>query len=154
MNSPKKDVVERAIKDLNYHAKVLDSLGVGESHKIVLHIGGVYNDKSKAINRFYKNYSNLSNEVKQRLIIENDDKLYNINDVLGISNIINIPVVFDNLHNNVNPSNEKKSDCYWLNKYKMTWQKKDGSQKIHYSQQNPNKRPGSHYKTIRINEFL
>lgn len=108
MNSPKKDVVERAIKDLNYHAKVLDSLGVGESHKIVLHIGGVYNDKKQAINRFIKNYSNLSNEVKQRLIIENDDKLYNINDVLGISNIINIPVVFDNLHNNVNPSNEKK----------------------------------------------
>lgn len=45
LNSLKKDVVERAIKDLNYHAKVLDSLGVGESHKIVLHIGEVYNDK-------------------------------------------------------------------------------------------------------------
>ena len=47
INSPNIEVVNRAIDDLNYHTKVLDSLGVGSEHKIVLHIGGVYNDKER-----------------------------------------------------------------------------------------------------------
>ncbi len=45
LNSPKKDVVKRAIEDLNYHNRVLDSLGVDIDNKIILHIGGVYNNK-------------------------------------------------------------------------------------------------------------
>ena len=57
LNSPNVEVVNRAIDDLNYHTKVLDSLGVGSEHKIVLHIGGVYDDKDSAIRRFITNYS-------------------------------------------------------------------------------------------------
>lgn len=94
LNSPNDDVVKRAIEDLNYHVKVLDNLGVGENHKIILHIGGVYNDKEQAINRFVNNYKQLDNRVKQRLVIENDDKSYNINDVLKIGKELNIPVIF------------------------------------------------------------
>ena len=154
LNSPKKEVVENAIQDLHYHVKVLDTLGVGEDSKIVLHIGGVYNDKGQAIKRFISNYRELDDSVKRRLIIENDDKSYNISDVLEIGSNINAPVVFDNLHNQVNPYDKSKSDYFWIDKCKETWRGKDGIQKIHYSQQNPLKKPGSHSSTIQINEFI
>jgi UV DNA damage endonuclease len=154
LNSPDSEVVRRAIEDLNYHAKVLNSLGVREEHKIVLHIGGIYNDKKRAIKRFISNYQYLYEEIKKRLIIENDDKSYNISEVLEIGAILNIPVVYDNLHNKANPCDPDKSEQYWINECRKTWQAKDGCQKIHYSQQNLFKKIGSHSETIRINEFI
>ena len=154
LNSPNIEVVDRAIEDLNYHTKVLDALGVGSEHKIVLHIGGVYGDKNEAMERFINNYSLLDDNVKERLVIENDDKSYNVNEVLEIGKRLNIPVIFDNLHNEINQYDKEKDDKYWINKCKETWKEKDGYQKIHYSQQNPLKKLGSHSNTIRINEFI
>lgn len=154
LNSPNIEVVKKAIEDLNYHAQIMDSLNVSVQHKIVLHIGGVYNDKKQAGKRFIANYLLLNEAIKQRIVLENDDKSYNINDVLEIGIKLNIPVVFDNLHNKVNPSDPDKSDYYWINECNKTWREKDGCQKIHYSQQNPLKKPGSHSTTIAINEFL
>ncbi len=154
LNSSNEEVVKKTIKDLPYHSQVLESLGLGENHKIVLHIGGIYNDKKQAMKRFIKNYNQLDDSIKRRLVIENDDKSYQISDVLELSSIISVPVVFDNLHNHVNPSDVTKSDYYWINECKKTWGEKDGYQKIHYSQQAPLKKSGSHSKTIRINEFI
>lgn len=154
LNSTREDVVKRAILDLKYHTGVLESLGVGQAGKVVLHIGGVYGDKKSAIARFVQNYKLLDENVKKHLVIENDDKSYNIKDVLEISEIINIPVIFDNLHHKLNMPDIKNSEIYWLNKCRNTWSKKDGTQKIHYSQQDPLKRAGSHSRTIASEEFL
>jgi len=154
LNSLDESVVNRAILDLDYSACVLDSLGLSAKHKIILHIGGVYQNKVLAIQRFCENYNRLSESVKQRLVIENDDKSYNICDVLEIGKYMRIPVVFDNLHNTVNPYDNVHDEIYWINECKETWKEIDGRQKIHYSQQDPSKRVGSHSSTIRINEFL
>jgi len=43
---------------------------------------------------------------------------------------------------------------YWIQRSSETWREKDGSQKIHYSQQNPLKRIGSHSNTINTREFM
>lgn len=153
LNSPKEDVVRKSIEDLNYHNRVLTSLGANRQNKIILHIGGVYGDKEEAIKRFIHNFTLLSDEVKERLVIENDDKSYNINEVLRIGETLNIPVVFDNLHNEILSFDNTKDDYYWINKCKKTWKKEDGVQKIHYSQQNPNKRLGAHSTTIGIEKF-
>ena len=154
LNSPKQGVAKRAIEDLNYHARVLDSLGMGAQHKIVLHIGGIYSDKKQAIKRFVANYYHLEDSVKKRLVLENDDKSYNICDVLEIGAILNVPVVFDNLHNEINYCDKQKNNFYWISECKKTWKEKDGKQKIHYSQQAPMKKAGSHSNTIRLNEFM
>jgi UV DNA damage endonuclease len=148
LNSPKEDVYKKAIKELEYHNQVLNSLGTSRTSKMILHIGGVYNDKALAIERFIKNFLVLDKDIKSRLVIENDDKSYNIKDVLDISKIIGVPVVFDNLHNQINPSSSKENEVYWINKCKKTWKKTDGVQKIHYSEQDPLKHPGSHSQTI------
>lgn len=89
-----------------------------------------------------------------RLVIENDDKSYNIGQVLDIGHTLNIPVVYDNLHNQVLPFDESKDDLYWISESSKTWTKVDGAQKIHYSQQDKDKRPGSHSKTIDLAEFI
>jgi len=154
LNSPNSDVVAKAIDDLNYHAGVLDTLKVGPEHKIVLHIGGIYNEKNLASKRFISHYAKLDEKVKRRLVIENDDKSYNIFDVLEIGTLLNIPVIFDNLHNEINSFDKSKIESYWIDQCNKTWHGKNGKQKIHYSQQNQLKRQGSHSKTIRINEFI
>lgn len=153
LNSPKEDVVKKAIEDLNYHNKVLTSLGVGRECKIILHIGGVYGDREEAIDRFIHNFGLLSDEVKERLVIENDDKSYNISEVLRIGETLNIPVVFDNLHNEILSFDSTQDDLYWIKKCNKTWTKEDGLQKIHYSQQNKEKRPGAHSLTIGVEKF-
>lgn len=153
LNSPTQSVVSKAILDLKYHTMFLDTLELNSEAKIILHIGGVYGDKDAAIARFIANYNKLDLNIKKRLVIENDDKSYNINDILKISEIINIPVVYDNLHNKINNYDSTKSDRYWINKCSKTWKKGDGTQKIHYSQQDDNKKSGSHSSTIDIIEF-
>lgn len=153
INSPTSTVVEKSILELQYHADFLDALDLDSTHKIVLHIGGVYGEKSNAISRFCETYNALNENIKNRLIIENDDKFYNINDVLFISEKLNVPVVYDNLHHKINHE-EYKSDSYWIAICNKTWSAEDGNQKIHYSQQNTDKKLGSHSKTIFTDEFL
>ncbi|OJF94153.1 UV DNA damage repair endonuclease UvsE [Alkalibacterium sp. 20] len=154
LNSPIIGVVERAIDDLNYHTLFLDLLGVGSESKIILHVGGVYNDKEAAIDRFIQVYEKLDQKIKDRLIIENDDRSYTIKDVLDISKRTGAPVVYDNLHHALNSEGETYPDSYWINLAKKTWQKKDGRPKVHYSQQQLIGREGSHSQFIRIDEFM
>ncbi|MDY0235191.1 MAG: UV DNA damage repair endonuclease UvsE [Gudongella sp.] len=151
INSHKVEVVNRAVEDLVYHNRFLDALQLDASNKIIIHIGGVYGDKANAIKRFSKSYHALDDSIKKRLVIENDDKSYNIEEVLEIGINNQIPVVFDNLHHKVNncPGNDK----YWIELANKTWKKKDGKQKIHYSQQNILKNAGAHSESIDLVEF-
>lgn len=154
LNSPREEVVERAVKDLEYHTRFLDSLGVNSEHKIILHVGGVYGDKESALTRFIENYKLLDLPIKKRLVIENDDKCFRIEDVLYLSKHLHIPVIYDNLHNQVFPSDDSKEDRYWIERANKTWTKKDGLQKIHYSQQDEAKRLGAHSTTIQLSKFM
>lgn len=155
LNSPNQDVAARAVEDLGYHLRVLDSLGVNTENKIVLHIGGVYGDKESGLNRFVENYHKLDQKVKTRLVIENDHKSYNINDVLKIGNALKIPVIFDNLHHKLNPPfTNEEDEFFWIKECGNTWREKDGNQKIHYSQQHKHKSIGAHSDSISINEFM
>lgn len=153
LNSPIDVVVKRAVEDLRYHARFLDSLGLGPENKIVLHVGGVYGDRLASMERFVSEYRRLDENIRQRLVIENDDRQYRIGDVLSMGRSEGIPVVFDNLHHQVNPDNTH-TELEWIEVCASTWKPQDGPQKIHYSQQDPSKRPGAHSATIHVNEFL
>lgn len=153
LNSPKKDVVEKSILDLDFHCNFLDSLNLPTSHKIILHVGGLYGDKKNATSRFIREYSSLPKNIKDRLTIENDERFFSIYDLLEINSEINIPLIFDNLHyecfNDFSlPVNEI------LPLVKNTWSKNDGDMKIHFSQQDITKKIGAHSPTILINPFL
>lgn len=154
LNSPDSKIVERAISDLNYHAKILELLGTNEKSKIILHIGGVYNDRISAIKRFCENWDYLDINVQKRIVLENDEKSYNIAQVLELTQKLGIPAVFDNLHNSINSVDKINNEIFWINQCSKTWKEKDGTQKIHYSQQSIEGRKGSHSETINTVEFL
>ena len=154
LNSPNMEIVKRAVVDLEYHCSFLDALGVGSECKLVLHIGGVYDDRKAAVERFVENFELLNEQIKSRLVIENDDKNYTVEEVLLISKRLHIPVVFDNLHNLLNPSKKDLREDEWLKLCKDTWKEVDGVQKIHYSQASKNYKSGAHSGTIHAEEFL
>lgn len=152
INSPRLEVVDRAILDLEYHVKFLEALGTDPTNKIILHVGGVYGDKRTAMGVFSENWKKLQDPIKSRLVIENDDRSYSIEDVLELGAKNGIPVVFDNLHHQVNGNGG--SDLTWIREASKTWKQNDGVQKIHYSQQDNNKNPGAHSGTINVADFL
>ena len=97
LGSPKSNVVEATIKDLNHQANVLELMGVDDS-VIVIHGGGIYKDKAQTKLRWIQTFSQLSSKVKSRLGIENCERSYNVEDVLEIAEACKIPVVFDLFH--------------------------------------------------------
>lgn len=153
INALRTEVVERAIADLVYHTAFLDALSLDETHKIVLHIGGSYDDKTAAKKRFIDQYNQLDERIRRRLIIENDDKIYTICDVLEIGYRAKIPVVYDNLHNQALPCDINITDAMWIERAQRTWKQNDGTQKIHYSEQDESKQRGSHSQTITAQSF-
>ena len=153
LNSPRPEVVERAVADLAYHSQVLDCLGLDASHKIILHIGGHYHDKATSLIRFADSWQQLDDKIRQRLVIENDDKCYTIAEVFAVGSRLGIPAVFDNLHHLLNHEPDSPPDQYWVERCRPLWQAQDGPQKIHYSQQDPAKKGGSHSTTISVRPF-
>jgi UV DNA damage endonuclease len=154
INSRDEGVASRAFEDLRYHTRVLDCLGTGSESKIVLHLGGVYGEREESLKRFALRFRSLDGGIKQRLVIENDERSFSIAEVLETAVKLNIPAVFDNLHYKVNPGDDGRGDGYWIEQCRKTWKEGDGPQKIHYSQQNHSKKTGSHSDSIRLSEFM
>ena len=154
LNSQDAGVIARSMDDLRYHARLLDALRLDETHKIILHVGGKYGDPRAAVSRFVEVYRDLDASIQNRLILENDGSIYRIDEVLELCHRIGVPAVYDNLHNEINPADETKDDAYWVSLCGETWRAKDGAQKTHYSQQNPQKMCGAHTDTIAIDPFL
>jgi UV DNA damage endonuclease len=153
LNSPDEQVVERAVQDLEYHTTLLEAMDSSQENKLILHVGGAYGDKKLAMERFVANYHKLNPAIRKHLVIENDDKIYNIAEVMEISTQTGAPVVFDVLHHQINPDPDNNDIYDWFAKSNKTWKQADGNQKIHYSEQNPYKKPGSHSETITLETF-
>lgn len=154
LNSPDADVVERAKLDLAYHAAFLDALELDATAKIVLHVGGAYGDKPRALERFASAYGALPSAVRRRLVIENDDRLFTAQDVLALSRATGAPVVFDILHHELNHEPGAPDWRTLLDEAAATWGPEDGVQKMHYAQQAPGRKLGSHTDTIALGPFL
>lgn len=153
LNSTNPQVVERSLEELQYHADVLEAFQLDSSHKMVLHIGGIYQDKESAIMRFIDVAKKCSETILKHLVIENDDRYFTVEDVLRISSETGIPVVYDQLHHELNPSKYYASDREWILRCLTTWKESDGTMKLHYSQQAVGKRKGAHSLTINLLVF-
>jgi UV DNA damage endonuclease len=151
INSPNPDVIKRGIQELSYHALLLDTLELGNSAKIQIHVGGVYGDKNLAITRFIHNYDNLPDDIRKRLIIENDDRLYNLKDCLSVHEKTGVPVLFDNFHHLCFNSGESHREA--MEKASLTWTDEDGILMVDYSNQQIGERTGKHAESIDMISF-
>jgi len=99
LSSPRPEVVERSIAELEYQAEVAEWVG---ADVINVHGGGAYGDKSAALARFARNLGRLSPRVRRRLTIENDDVTYTPSDLLPFCRVEGIPLVYDVHHHRCN----------------------------------------------------
>jgi UV DNA damage endonuclease len=153
INSLKEEIFERSKNELKYHAEILDLLKLDTSAKIQIHVGGAYGDKKKSIERYVTRFNELDCSIVRRLVIENDDKLYDLNDCLEINAQIQIPILFDVFHHKLNNSqNLTTAESFQLTA--KTWnEKRDGVPMVDYSSQEPNGSPRQHSETIDIEDF-
>jgi UV DNA damage endonuclease len=151
LNAPDAGILDRSIADLIYQVQILDLLGLDNSAKLQIHVGGVYKDKTSSMERFIKNYEQLDDSIKRRLVIENDERLYTISDCLAIHERTGIPVLFDVFHHALNNNGEKIGSL--LSTLNDTWKRSDGIPMVDYSSQQPGKRAGAHAESIDQKDF-
>ncbi len=151
LNSKNDKVVQNSIKELKYHADILELLGLDPKAKIITHVGGVYDDKKNSIKRYIKRYKELSENIKKHYVIENDDKNYYLKDCLLINESTEIPIVLDSYHHYCHNQGESLEVAIVLSN--KTWKKDDGLPILHYSSEHPYKGKYRHADEIDITNF-
>ncbi|MCJ1375663.1 UV-damage endonuclease [Loxospora ochrophaea] len=146
LGSPRKQVIENALRDLEYHSELLSLLNLPPRQNrdavMILHLGGVFGDKAATLDRFRENYARLSSDVKARLVLENDDMSWSVHDLLPICEELNIPMVLDFHHHNIIFDSAKiregtKDIMDLYPRILATWKRKNITPKMHYSEPTP-----------------
>ena len=128
LNSMDNKIVKNTVEILEYHYKIMDAIGIKDKI-IILHVGSSACGKKASITRFINNFNKLPDHIKKCIAVENDDKVYNIKDVLELCHKINVPMVLDYHHFICN--NEKEDINDYLKEIINTW---DGKlPKMHFS---------------------
>lgn len=153
LNALRPEVVHSSVVELEYHARFLDSLGLDPDHKIVLHLGGVYGDKPASLRRFVEHSGLLSAGARARLVLENDERSYTLEDALWAAERTGCPVIFDVFHHRWNPSLPGLGLREQVLAARATWGAADGRQKMHYSDPWPGKPPGAHSYAVDVDAF-
>ncbi len=138
---------ENSANDLLYHSYLMDTLGIDGD--IILHGGGVYGDREATTSRIKRNILSLPDEVRRRLRLENDERSWSVHDLLPICEETDVPLVVDNLHHLLNGS-EPLAALPWP-RILATWHGR--LPKLHYSEQDPAKRPGAHSEYVTVDDF-
>lgn len=149
INSPSDNVFEATVKNLEYHEKLFELMGLDKRYKIVMHVGGVYGDKEYGKRQFIHRFRELPIPVQERIILENDDKSYHCLDVLDLCGKLQIPMVMDIHHYFVNQIGEDLEDT--LRKAFLSW--KEERPKIHFSSPKSKEEKRAHSEYINVKEL-
>ncbi|KXT06083.1 hypothetical protein AC578_1425 [Pseudocercospora eumusae] len=146
LGSPRRSVIDNAIRDLAYHDELLTLLKLPEQDNkdavMILHMGGVFEGKEETLQRFREEYVKLPHSIKNRLVLENDDVSWTVHDLLPVCEELNIPLVLDYHHHNIMFDADKiregtKDIMDLYPRIKATWNRKGIRQKMHYSEPTP-----------------
>jgi UV DNA damage endonuclease len=106
LNSENPNVVSAALDEFAVQGEIFDAMGLGPDAVVVTHVGGVGAERDLARERFVRNFERLTKSAKQRLVVENDDRSFDINDAAWVAERTGRPVVWDILHHTCyNPTN-------------------------------------------------
>ncbi len=151
LNSVDKKIIKNTFKILEYHYKVLKALKINNPI-IILHVGSSACGKKASITRFINNFNKLPEHIQKCITVENDDKIYNIKDVLNLCTKLNIPMVLDYHHYICNNDEEKIED--YIKEIMNTW--KNINPKFHFSSPKSKlkKEFRSHHDYINSDDFI
>ena len=148
-----RNVYENTILDLGLHAKIFDIMGMDSNSIMVIHGGGVYNNKGETIDRWKRQFLEMPEAIRNRIVFENCEKSYCIEDIIPISEYLNIPIVHDTHHytcfNHYNPTYKQKPASELMIPVLDTWRRRDIKPKFHISEQGSG-RVGHHSDFIEV----
>lgn len=139
------DAVDKTITELNFYSDFLDKIGCPADYNcpMNLHINNRQGSNDEVVDRFIQNFNRLNDNCRNRLVIENDDKL----NCWSVKQLIedfypktNIPITFDYLHHACHSDGmteqQALEECY------LTW---DYYRPLfHYSESAPGNNPRKH----------
>lgn len=98
LSSPDPERVGRSQAELVACTALLDAMGANQETVVVIHVGGLYAERQASLARFAQHFAALPGNVRGRLALENDDRLFGIADLLWLHKRTGIRLVFDVLH--------------------------------------------------------
>lgn len=147
LNSTNMDVVATTINVCKIYQNMFELMNIKSN--LIFHIGGKTLSKEEGIKRFINNFNLLDDAVKKIVMIENDDKIYNIKDTLYIAKKLGIPMCLDYHHYKCN--NEGEDIIEYLTDIFDTF---DNTPKIHYSSPKSKKEYRAHHEYIDYLDFI
>lgn len=104
LNAPDEALAAKSAWEVATQAEMLDRMGLDDEAVVVLHVGGVYEGRERARERFVLAFERLPEPARRRLVLENDDTRFGVADTLWIHQRSGVRLIFDNLHHhNFNP---------------------------------------------------
>lgn len=151
INSERREVVENTIRNLKVQADLFEAMGIDDG-KMVIHIGSGQGGKEASIERFINNLNDFPKEISNRLILENDDKVFTAKDVLYICQAAKLPMVLDVHHHVCKSEGENIGDL--LSPIFNTWDNEKLPPKIHFSSPREFEKDRKHADFIEVNSFI
>ncbi len=173
-STPRSEVLESSKRDMEYHVRMLEEMGLPESVKCNIHIGGAYGDKLVAGARFIRQFQALPKRYRHRVTLENDDKTFNAVETLEAAQAVQVPMVLDVHHHQVNDggvSLDKLCRSLWpqiaetwrLEEQRLNSEALGGTgdaeeislpPKIHFSSPKEGTNPRSHADYLNVDDLL
>ena len=104
LSSPDPEIARKARLDVEQDALLLDALGTGPEAVVVIHVGGVYGDARASLDRWARSFEALSERARSRLVVEHDERCFDLSEVLELHERTGVRVVFDLHHHRCNPA--------------------------------------------------
>ncbi len=147
--SPNPETARRSIEELLYTTRVFDLMGLDDA-VVVLHLGGAYDDRPAAVARFVEALEPRE-EILRYLALENDERIWTVEEIVGAAGALSVPAIADNLHHSLNPGGLSLGEA--LDVALPTWEARGVRPKVHLSSQDPTKRPGAHAHSIEAKDW-
>lgn len=151
LNNRSKEIFEKSLQALFFHYKLLKKMNISPVHRCVLHIGGKKEGREAGLEQFISNFSHIPRPLQQMIMIENDDVSYTIEDALYLGEKLNIPVVFDLHHYDVN--HESTDLAALWKRVVQTWSHSQFPVKIHISSPKEKEKDKRHHDFIQAERF-
>jgi UV DNA damage endonuclease len=93
--------VQRAsVRELEYQSEVADLVG---AEQLTIHGGGAQGGKARALARLVRGFDRLSARARELVVLENDDRIYTVEDLLPVARATGARLVYDVHHHRCNP---------------------------------------------------
>lgn len=151
LNSTRKEVTENTTRILEYHLDLLEAMHI-QNPTLILHVGSSVFGKEKSLQRFIYQFKKLPKRIQGAIALENDDKIYNVKDVLYLCETLDIRMILDYHHYICNKGEIDIKDYY--KRIFDTW--KGQTPKIHFSspKNKTKKEMRSHHDYIDSDAFI